>query len=1772
MKKRNLLMILCLLTLQLVVNAQDRIYWGVSSSNISSAKFDGTDIQQAVAISGQTYDMETDFYKGVLYWGDSRSVKKANTDGTSIQTLYTGSSTVGGLALDLTNNKLYFTEYGGGTNIRITRCNTDGTGLETIYTSANSGETYTLSISTTLQKLYWTERNSITNNYVRRCNLDGTNVETLMTTTKFIPGLTIDEKNQKLYLAYYNNNEVRTTDMTCSTEPTLVFGSSNGTFQMAVNNIDNKLYFAELATRKIRKCNLDGTSPQDIITVTGSPMALSIPTVPPAPTINANETYTFKIGDFLFSSIDKDLLTKIQITATVSKGTMYLDANNDNIVDAGESVTLNQEISRTDIDGGKLKFNPVTDEIGSSYTAFKFKWYDGTSYSVLEYDQKIYVLAFKPTVTTQAVSNINSTTAIGNGTISNLGVPNATAYGICWSTSGSPTTSNSNIDKGAATATGAFTTSITGLTAGTTYHVRAYATNTEGTAYGNEVTFTTTSPTITSATYDAGSGILILSCQDINSGDIINPTKITLTGEGSETYTLTTGNVTASSSTSASITLNATDRSMVNMILNKNGTASTNATTYNLAAADDWNATLAAADIADLTGNGITVSNVAVPAISSAIYDAASGSLVVSGSGFLKLAGASNDIDISKLTITGEGGVTYTLTSSSVEITSGSAFTVSLNPADVTNLKLIINKNGTSSTEGTTYNLAAAENWASGADAAVVVADLTGNGVTVSNVAVPIISSATYDAASGALVVSGSGFLKLGGAANDIDVSKLTITGEGGTTYTLTSSSVEITSGTEFTVSLNSTDIANINPIVNKNGTSATGGTTYNLAAAEDWASGADAAVVVADLTGNGITVSNIAIPLINSATYDVNNGILVVSGSGFIKLAGAANDIDVSKLSITGEGGATYTLTSPSVEITSNSAFTVSLNSADIANLRLIINKSGTSSTGGTTYNLAAAEDWASGADVAVVVADLTGNGITVSNACSNNPTDGGTIAASQAGCNPFDPTELTNTALPSGYTGTLEYKWQSSTTSSSAGFTDITNSNASSYDPGLLTQTTWFKRLARINCKSDWTDAAESNTITITVHAIPASPVSSNNTYTYDGTTKTATAIIGNTETVVWYASINGTNSISTPTAINAGTYSAYAEAKNATTGCVSERREIILSINKKPLTITATGPAKTYGTALSATTSTTNFTADATGVGTETVTSVTLTPNAAGSTATTATGTAYAVTPSSATGTGGFFESNYNITYVAYNGTVGKKILTITADSKTKSYGSQNPELTFTYSGFIGGDNVNSLDIKPVAKTNINEKTPTGVYSGAIYVEGGNDDMYDFQYVSGDFSVTNAILSVYAKAKVKCYDGSTFQPPFEVTYSGFVNGQDKDDLKGKLVFSGPALTNSEPGEYIIIPSGQTSTNYTIHYYLATCIIESPITLSISGKTTISEKSREIYTADATMAQYNWSVSNGGTIVSGNGTNQIEVLWNTFGDQTVSLSCTNTAGCSGSNSLEVSVEALPTAIISGDATIKPGANTEISVALTGKAPWSVTFSDGTLQKTIHNISEQVFKYAINPVSTATYTVTQVKDARGYTNAGTGKAVITVITISAGSIADDQSIASGTKPAAITSVSEASSDFAITYGWEQSLDTGNTWVVISGANKSGYSPDILTKTTWFRRIASSTFNGVVVSTETLPVKINVWTTGIDDVVVGSLKAYSYQNKEIRIEGRVSRESVAQLYDLQGRLIVTKKLGEGELNIIPISLKPSVYLLNVKDGNKQNSFKVVFHQ
>ena len=95
-----------------------------------------------------------------------------------------------------------------------------------------------------------------------------------------------------------------------------------------------------------------------------------------------------------------------------------------------------------------------------------------------------------PSLTTTIPSSITTTTISSGGTISSDGGAAVTARGVVWSTNPNPTIALATKTTDG-TGTGVFTSTISGLTANTSYHIKSYATNSAGTAYGNELIFNT---------------------------------------------------------------------------------------------------------------------------------------------------------------------------------------------------------------------------------------------------------------------------------------------------------------------------------------------------------------------------------------------------------------------------------------------------------------------------------------------------------------------------------------------------------------------------------------------------------------------------------------------------------------------------------------------------------------------------------------------------------------------------------------------------------------------------------------------------------------------------------------------------------------------------------------------------------------------------------------------------------------------------------------------------------------------------------------------------------------------------------------------------------------------------------------------------------------------------------------------------------------------------------------------------------------------------------
>ena len=153
------------------------------------------------------------------------------------------------------------------------------------------------------------------------------------------------------------------------------------------------------------------------------------------------------------------------------------------------------------------------------------------------------------TLTTNVATSVTNITAISGGNITSDGGTPVTARGICWSTSPNPTVTNSTTNNGAGT--GIFSSNISDLLGSTIYYVRAYAVNTTGVSYGNQITFTTPVPTPPSLTTTTLSSITSVSVA--TGGSVVNNGGAPITARGVVWDTLTNPLVTKNRSINGSL-------------------------------------------------------------------------------------------------------------------------------------------------------------------------------------------------------------------------------------------------------------------------------------------------------------------------------------------------------------------------------------------------------------------------------------------------------------------------------------------------------------------------------------------------------------------------------------------------------------------------------------------------------------------------------------------------------------------------------------------------------------------------------------------------------------------------------------------------------------------------------------------------------------------------------------------------------------------------------------------------------------------------------------------------------------------------------------------------------------------------------------------------------------------------------------------------------------------------------------------------------------------
>ncbi|HEV2483574.1 MAG TPA: MBG domain-containing protein [Puia sp.] len=206
---------------------------------------------------------------------------------------------------------------------------------------------------------------------------------------------------------------------------------------------------------------------------------------------------------------------------------------------------------------------------------------------------------------------------------------------------------------------------------------------------------------------------------------------------------------------------------------------------------------------------------------------------------------------------------------------------------------------------------------------------------------------------------------------------------------------------------------------------------------------------------------------------------------------------------------------------------------------------------------------------------------------------------------------------------------------------------------------------------------------------------------------------------------------------------------------------------------------------------------------------------TPSTATTAATATSGAgAYPITPA------GGVASNYTFSYVNGILTVGKAVLTITANPAGSVYGAPlvtGSSLTVSYSGFVNGDGPGNLTQLPTVGNSANAGSAAGTYT--LTPSGALSPNYTVNYVTGAYTISPAPLTINAVNQTMTYGGPV--PTLTASYSGFVNGDGPGSLSTPPTITTTATTSSPIGTYPITMSGAVDPNYTITYNSGTMTV---------------------------------------------------------------------------------------------------------------------------------------------------------------------------------------------------------------------------------------------------------------------------------------------------------------------------------------------------------------
>jgi DNA-binding beta-propeller fold protein YncE len=261
------------------LNLSSYIYW-TEEDTIRRANKDGSDVETLASGVADPRGIALDRVGGKMYWAerDSGLIRRANKDGSDIETLVSGIDLPQGIALDINGRKMYWSVEGVISTGEIQRANLDGSDVETLV--ANISEAHGLALDLVRDKVYWLRvKEAFLEDYtekIQRANLDGSNVETLVAIDLPMSspsGIALDVEGQKIYWTDAGTGVIQRANLNGTNIETIV-ANLDSPWDIALDVTNGKMYWAD--TFNIGKANFDGTGMETLISELSRPSGLTL--------------------------------------------------------------------------------------------------------------------------------------------------------------------------------------------------------------------------------------------------------------------------------------------------------------------------------------------------------------------------------------------------------------------------------------------------------------------------------------------------------------------------------------------------------------------------------------------------------------------------------------------------------------------------------------------------------------------------------------------------------------------------------------------------------------------------------------------------------------------------------------------------------------------------------------------------------------------------------------------------------------------------------------------------------------------------------------------------------------------------------------------------------------------------------------------------------------------------------------------------------------------------------------------------------------------------------------------------------------------------------------------------------------------------------------------------------------------------------------------------------------------------------------------------------